>query len=178
VGTASNQNKEWLFTTRVDWNINAKNKLFGRYKMDRGSQPTYTNFVSPVFNTLSTQPEYEGQLNDTYVFSPNIINQFIFAANWYTAFFGPTNTNATLAAFPTYLSSMLDGGSMDRPAFGGNLVLGLPNNYIVDRNVTQYQFVDDLSVVKAAIPFGYNFRRSDISTTTRGRILLERTPCT
>jgi hypothetical protein len=49
-------------------------------------------------------------LND-YVVSPNIVNQFIFAANWYTAYFGPANANATLAAFPTYLSSMLDGGS-------------------------------------------------------------------
>ncbi len=66
VGTASNQNQEWLFTSRVDWNISDKNKLFGRYKMDRGSQPTYTNFVSPYFNTVSKQPAYEGQLNDTY----------------------------------------------------------------------------------------------------------------
>ena len=165
LGTASNQNEEWLFTSRVDWNISDKNKLFGRYKMDRGSQPTYTNFVSPYFNTLSKQPSYEGQLNDTYAFSPNIINQFIFAANWYTAYFGPANTAATLAAFPTYLSSMLDGGSNGSAAYGGNLVLGLPNNYINGRNVTQYQFTDDLSVVKGnhTLRFGYNFRRADIS---------------
>ena len=165
LGTASNENQEWLFTTRVDWNISANNKLFGRFKMDRGSQPTYTNFVSPVFNTVSKQPAYEGQLNDTYIFSPHIVNQFIFAANWYTAFFGPANTNATLAAFPTYLSSILDGGSNGSASFAGNLVLGLPNNFIDGRNVTQYQFVDDLSVVKGnhTLRFGYNFRRADIS---------------
>lgn len=165
LGTASNQNQEWLYTTRVDWNISEKNKLFGRYKMDRGSQPTYTNFVSPDFNTVSKQPAYEGQLNDTYVISPNMVNQFILAANWYTAFFGPANTTATLAAFPTYLSSMLDGGSNGSAAYGGNLVLGLPNNYIDGRNVTQYQFVDDLSVIKGnhTLRFGYNFRRADIS---------------
>jgi outer membrane receptor protein involved in Fe transport len=165
VGTASNQNKEWLFTSRVDWNISDRNRLFGRYKMDRGSQPTYTNFVSPYFNTVSNQPSYEGQLNDTYAFRPNIINQFIFAANWYTAYFGPANTSATLAAFPTYLSSMLDGGSNGSAAYLGNLVLGLPNNYVDGRNVTQYQFVDDLSIVKGnhTLRFGYNFRRVDIS---------------
>jgi outer membrane receptor protein involved in Fe transport len=165
LGTASNQNQEWLFTSRVDWNISPKNKLFGRYKMDRGSQPTYTNFVSPVFNTVSKQPSYEGQLNDTYVVKPNLINQFIFAANWYTAFFGPANTTATLAAFPTYLSSLLDGGSNGSAAFAGNGVLGLPNSYIDGRNVSQYQFVDDLSWVKGnhTFRFGYDFRRNDIS---------------
>ena len=165
VGTASNQNEEWLFTGRVDWNISPRNKLFGRYKMDRGSQPTYTNFVSPVFNTVSKQPAYEGQLNDTYIVKPNIINQFIFAANWYTAFFGPADTNATLAAFPTYLSSILDGGSNGSAAFAGNMVLGLPNSYIDGRNITQYQFVDDLSIVKGnhTLRFGYDFRRVDIS---------------
>jgi hypothetical protein len=170
LGTASNTNEEWLFTSRVDWNISPKNKLFGRYKMDRGSQPTYTNFVSPVFNTVSKQPSYEGQLNDTYIVKPNIINQFIFAANWYTAFFGPANTAATLAAFPTYLGSMLDGGSNGSVASAasaspGNLTLGLPNSFIDGRNVTQYQFVDDLSIVKGnhTLRFGYDFRRNDIS---------------
>jgi outer membrane receptor for ferrienterochelin and colicin len=165
LGTASNTNEEWLFTGRADWNISPRNKLFGRYKMDRGSQPTYTNFVSPVFNTISKQPAYEGQLNDTYIVKPNIINQFIFAANWYTAFFGPADTNATLAAFPTYLSSILDGGSNGSAAFAGNMVLGLPNSYIDGRNITQYQFVDDLSIVKGnhTLRFGYDFRRVDIS---------------
>ena len=163
--TASNTNKEWLFTSRVDWNISDKNRLFGRYKMDRGSQPTYTNFVSPLFNTISNQPSYEGQLNDTYLVSPNITNQFIFAANWYTAYFGPSNTASTLAAFPTYLSSILDGGSNASAAYAGNLVLGLPNSYINGRNVSQYQFVDDLSILKGnhTFRFGYNFRRNDIS---------------
>ena len=40
-----------------------------------------------------------------------------------------------------------------------------PTTYINGRNVTQYQFVDDLSVVKGnhTLRFGYNFRRADIS---------------
>ncbi len=160
-GRASNLNTEWLFTARADWNISDKQKLFGRYKMDRGSQPTYTNFISPVFNTISTQPEYEGQLNDTYVVSPHLTNQFIFAANWYTAYFGPINTAATLATFPTYLT-FNDGGYNGSTGVG---VLGLPNGYINGRNVTQYQFVDDLSYVRGnnTFRFGYNFRRDDIS---------------
>jgi hypothetical protein len=170
VGTSSNINKEWLFTGRADWNISDKQKLFGRYKMDRGSQPTYTNFVSPLFNTTSNQPSYEGQLNDTYVIGPKVTNQFIFASNWYTAYFGPANTTATLAAFPTYFGSFIDGGSNGSAggvgtASPGNLTLGLPNTYIDGRNVTGYQFVDDLTVLRGnhTLRFGFNFRRSDIS---------------
>jgi outer membrane receptor protein involved in Fe transport len=165
LGTASNENQEWLFTGRVDWNISPKNKLFGRYKMDRGSQPTYTNFVSPIFNTVSKQPAYEGQLNDTYIVKPNIINQFIFAANWYTAYFGPANTTATLAAFPTYLAGIYDGGSNGSAAAGGTGTLGMPSAYIDGRDVTQYQFVDDLSWVKGnhTFRFGYDFRRDDVN---------------
>ena len=33
-------------TDRVDWNINEHNRIFWRYKMDRGFQPTETNLVN------------------------------------------------------------------------------------------------------------------------------------
>jgi outer membrane receptor protein involved in Fe transport len=160
-GTGSNQNKEWLLTGRVDWNISDKHKLFGRYKMDRGSQPTYTSFIIPVFNTVSSQPVYEGQLNDTYLINQNVTNQFVFAANWYTAYFGPSNLSTTLAAFPTYLNFSF-GGLNGSTGVG---TLGLPYFFPQGRNVTQFQFVDDLSWVKGkhTFRFGYNFRRNDIS---------------
>jgi hypothetical protein len=165
LGNATNTNKEWLLTGRVDWHISDKNQLFGRYKMDRGTQPTYTSQVSPIFNTVSSQPAYEGQLNDTYILTPHVTNQFIFAANWYTAFFGPANTAATLAAFPTYIAGIFDGGSNGSAGSQGTLTLGLTNDFIDGRNVSQYQFVDDLSVLKGnhTIRAGFNFRRADIT---------------
>ncbi|MBW4043574.1 MAG: carboxypeptidase regulatory-like domain-containing protein [Acidobacteria bacterium] len=160
-GSASNINKEWLLTSRVDWHISDKQTIFGRYKMDRGTQPTYTNFVSPLFNTVSTQPSYEGQLNDTYAFNSHLTNQFIFAANWYTAYFGPANLQQTLNTFPTYLY-FADGAINTGATFGS---LGAPYYFPQGRNVTQYQFVDDLSWIKGnhTFRFGYNFRRDDIS---------------
>ncbi|ACO31975.1 MULTISPECIES: carboxypeptidase regulatory-like domain-containing protein [Acidobacterium] len=164
-GTASSINKEWLFTGRVDWNISSKQKLFGRYKMDRGTQPTYTSFVNPAFNTISSQPAYEGQLNDTYSFTPNLTNQFVFAANWYTAYFGPANQQQALQTFPTYWA-VSDGAINAGAANGGTLgALGTPYYFPQGRNVTQYQFVDDLTWVKGrnTFQFGYNFRRNDIS---------------
>ncbi len=42
----TNQNSEWLFTSRVDYNINDKNKLFARFKTDHGcSRPTRTSSI-------------------------------------------------------------------------------------------------------------------------------------
>jgi hypothetical protein len=161
VGSASNINKEFLFTSRVDWDINERHKIFGRFKLDHGTQPTYTSFVSPAFNTISSQPAYEGQLNDTYVFNPHLTNQFVFAANWYTAFFGSANLAQTLATFPTFLN-FVDGAINSGADFGS---LGSPDYFPQGRNVSQYQFVDDLSWIKGShtLRFGYNFRRDDVS---------------
>ena len=159
-GTGSNVNKEALIAGRVDYDINNHHKIFFRFKEDRGSQPTYTNFSAPIFNELSIQPSYEGQLNDTYSFSPNVVNQFIFASNWYTAFFGPANIGADVAAFPSYLE-IADNGT-NSGAFGN---LGVPNAFPQGRDVTQYQFVDNLSITRGRnnLKVGYDFRRDDVS---------------
>ena len=160
-GNASNTNKEYLYTARVDWNISDKQRLFGRFKLDHGTQPTSTSFVSPFFNETSSQPSYEGQLNDSITLTPHLTNQFIFAANWYTAFFGPSNQAQTLAAFPTYLT--FNTGSINTGANFG--ALGENNAFPQGRNVSQYQFVDDLSWVRGnhTMSYGFDFRREDLS---------------
>src|SRR6266853_1468326 len=67
-----NGNREWLLSGRVDYNFSDKDKLFGRVKFDRGNQPTYTDPINPAFNIQSNQPQNEGQLNYTHVFSPRV----------------------------------------------------------------------------------------------------------
>src|SRR6202451_1397035 len=85
-----NHNKEWLLTERIDYNITGSDKLFGRFKADHGEQPTSTDLILPkVFSTDSNQPEYEGQINETHVFSANIANNFILSGLWYSAIFLP-----------------------------------------------------------------------------------------
>src|ERR1700730_850617 len=69
-----NGNREWLLSGRVDYNFNDNNKVFARVKFDRGVQPTYTDALSPVFNDSSVQPQDEGQLNYTHIFSPTVVN--------------------------------------------------------------------------------------------------------
>ena len=168
VGTASvnNINIEWLFTGRLDWTINDKHRIYGRYKMDRGSQPTSTSVIDPLFSAVSIQPEYEGQFNDSYTFSPTKTNVFVMAANWYSAYFGPVNTAASYAELPIdfyYSDYGIDGSGVNQsPGLPG---FGVPFYLTQGRNVTQYQFEDDFSWIhgKHTIKFGANFRRDLVS---------------
>ena len=168
VGTASynNVNKEWLFTGRIDWYLSDKHKIYGRYKMDRGSQPTSTSAIDPLFSALSIQPEYEGQFNDSYVFSPTKTNVFVVAANWYSAYFGPVDLAASQAEMPInfyYTDYGIDGSGVT--AQPGLPELGVPYYLTQGRNVTQYQIDDDFSWIhgKHTLKFGANFRRDLVS---------------
>ncbi len=89
----SNQNKEWLMTTRVDYNINEKQKINFRFKTDHGLQPTATNLIDPALNVQSNQPQYEGQINHTYVLSPTTVNNFIGSVLYYSALFSEIGSN-------------------------------------------------------------------------------------
>jgi hypothetical protein len=169
---ANNINKEWLFTGRGDWNISDKHKIYGRYKMDRGSQPTSTSFIDPLFSALSIQPEYEGQFNDSYIFTPTKTNVFVAASNWYSAYFGPLNAAASEAELPLSFGAAALGVNavLGADGSGVNAAPGLPAEGFPfflqqGRNVTQYQLEDDFSWIKGkhAIKFGGNFRRDLVS---------------
>jgi len=170
---------EWLVSTRVDYNLSDRDKLFGRFKADHGSQPTYTDAISPVFNQASSQPQYEAQLNETHVFTPNLVNQFILTGSWYSAFFRNTNRTAALAAFPFELDdsaaifSSLGGGG--NPLTGGGIGQG-DWNAPQGRNVTQYGIVDDVAWTHGnhAFKFGANYRRNDVTDGIFGRNTIPR----
>ena len=77
--SGSNVNREWFNSDRVDWNIDANQRIFFRFKGDHGRQPSSTSLISPLFNAQSIQPIYEGQINHTYVVSGTMVNNFIFS---------------------------------------------------------------------------------------------------
>jgi len=163
--SANNINKESLFTGRIDWNVSGSNKIYGRYKMDRGSQPTYTSYINPLFDAVSIQPEYEGQFNDTASFGPNKTNVFVAAANWYSAYFGPASNAASQAVYPYFgiVDYGLDGSGTSHNS--GLSFLGVPGALTQGRDVTQYQIVDDFTWLKGkhTLRLGENFRRDLIS---------------
>ena len=163
--SVSSGNKEWLLSGRVDYNFNENNKLFGRVKFDRGTQPTYTDSINPTFNDSSIQPQNEGQLNYTHIFTPNVVNNFIFSNLWYSAIFGSANPGPSLALFPGNLA--FTDGSLTALGTGSGNPGGFAQGFLYPqgRRVDQWQLVDDLSVSKGDHTFkmGVNFRRDDIT---------------
>lgn len=159
---------EWLITTRIDHKISDRDTLFGHAKIDKGVQPTSTSLLNPLFNAASPQPEYEGQLNETHIFTPNVTNQFVFAAIYYRAIF--TNTNAVAAnALVPFTLQFSDGDLVNNLNNASGKYSTLPGGenfqFPQGRNVTGYQFVDDFSMNKGrhTIKLGFAFRRDDVT---------------
>ena len=164
-GSANNVNKEWLFTIRGDVKISDRQDVYARFKVDHGSQPTYTNFINPLFNAVSIQPENEGQFNDNFRITPNMVNSFTMAGNWYSAYFGPASNAASAGLYPDFLLPDIgfDGSGVNNSS--GLATLGVPGALTQGRDVTQYQLVDDFSYLRGrhTIKAGFNFRRDDIT---------------
>jgi Carboxypeptidase regulatory-like domain/TonB-dependent Receptor Plug Domain len=148
---------EFIVAGRIDQKLTAKDDLFFRFKIDHGLQPTYIDPLDAAFDANSNQPAYDYQLNWRHVVSSNMTNSFTATASHYVAQF-TQDAQAATAAFPY-------GGVR----FGGNLNLsnvdGVARSFPQGRNITQYQFIDDLSWTKGAhtLKFGMNFRRYDVS---------------
>lgn len=167
--SVSSGNKEWWLSTRVDFNIDENNKLFGRVRFDRGEQPTYTDSINPAFNLFSNQPQDDGQLNYTHIFSPNVVNNFIFSTLYYGAVFGNLNPGPALSLFPGVLAFPVD-GSLTALGIGSGNPFGFAQGYLypAGRNMEQWGFVDDVSVLRGNHSFkmGVNFRRDDFTDYT------------
>jgi len=176
-GQAVNFAKEWMITDRVDVVLNDRDSFFVHSKVDKGTQPTQTSYLDPLFNALSPQPSYEGQLGYTHTFSSALTNQFLFAASYARTIF--TNTNAAKAfeavPFVLYSAAAMDpvtDGTNTRNYDWSNGADGNVGgaNYVFPqgRMVTGYQFNDDLTWLRGrhTVKVGYTFRRDDITDYT------------
>jgi hypothetical protein len=160
--SGANTNKEWFNTARADWNISDKQKIFFRFKGDHGFQPTGTSLLTPGLNEQSLQPQYEGQINHTFVISPTMVNNFIASILWYSAIFGPANTAAAAQLFPSYFNI----GGEASANNGGIYAMGIYwPVFPQGRDVGQGQLIDDFSVVKGSHTFkiGVNYRRNRVT---------------
>jgi hypothetical protein len=145
---------EQLVTARLDDKLGPNDSFFAHFKWDYGVQPAFVDPINPAFNAVSAQPTYEGQLVETHFFSPNLVNQFNFSTLWYATPFVNSNPTAAAALIP-YTLVFLDGSFTP---LGGIL-----NAFPQGRNVTQYQFNDDVSWTKGnqTFKFGVTFKRDD-----------------
>ncbi len=165
--TVGSLSKEWLLSGRVDYNLGANDKLYGRYRGDHGLQPTTIDPISPIFNAISNQPQHEGQLNETHSFTTNLVNQMILSGSWYSAIFTNASTAASRLAFP---------GEMQSFDFPLTTLGGSDQSFPQGRNVTQYQVVDDISWSKGnhTFKFGGNYRRNDVTDRSYGTLTAPR----
>ncbi len=153
--------KEWIIAFKIDQNIGQNDKLFGRYKIDHGVQPTYLDPINSNFDALSNQPSWDLQLQETHVFSPTKTNEFTAAGSHYVAQFAQDQAKA-LATFPTAMIFAGD-NPLGAPADSG--VIGRMEAFPQGRNITQYQFIDNFTWTHGnhGLKFGGNFRRYDVS---------------
>jgi hypothetical protein len=161
-GALSNGNVEWLLSGRVDYAFDANNKLFARFVKDKGTQPTYTDPINPAFSNQSIQPQWQGQINYTHVFTPNVLNSLIISGFYYSALFGSQNPQKALSLFPGNLWASADGSLLTPLGTGSGSPNGFASGFLYPqgRNETQYQFVDDLSIFRGihAFKMGINYR--------------------
>jgi hypothetical protein len=165
-GATSGAVIEHMIVGRVDWNLSDKQKVFVRISDDQGSKPTYVSLVNPLLNVQTSQPIWNGQLNHTYVFNPDLTNQFIASAFYYSWPFGPANLQQTLAASPTQFNDGSDGGTNFSTGLGQEGRVGFDwGSNPTTTNSVQYQFVDDVSWLKGThnLKFGFNFKRYDVT---------------
>jgi hypothetical protein len=146
---------EWIIAGRLDQKIGNKDNIFFRWKTDHGLQPTTLDPVSSNFDALSNQPAYDAQLNETHTFGPNMSNAFTASLSHYVAQFTQSQPLASNTfPFEVTMESQL-------PFSGFNPMVSFPQG----RNITQYQFIDDLTWTRGhhSFHFGENFRRYDVS---------------
>jgi Carboxypeptidase regulatory-like domain len=156
--TAGNFTHESLLTSRVDLKLTDKDTAFGHFKWDKGVQATYTDPLNPIFSAHSPQASFEGTLGETHIINSKISNQFLFGVIWYSAVFTNTNLAAANALVPYALNFSDFGGSFT--GLGGE-----NDSFPQGRNVTNYQFSDDVSISRGrhTLQFGAYFRRDDVT---------------
>ncbi len=145
---------EWILPFRIDWNQSQNNQFYFRARIDHGTQATLADPFSPDLSAASKQPAYDGQFGWTRIISSNMTNQFSADLSHFQATFAQVNPSV----FPySIISTGFNLGSGGITSFAFDFPQGT--------NVTQYQFLDDLSWTKGkhSLKFGANFRRYDIT---------------
>ena len=148
---------EWILAGRIDQKLTSKDDLFFRFKLDHGVQPTAADPLSPAFDANSNQPAWDYQLNWRHVINNNMTNAFTATVSHYVAQFAQ-DVSAWQSEFPY-------AGTQFGSTVGFSSVNGSVGAFPQGRNITQYQFIDDVSWTKGkhSFKFGANFRRYDVS---------------
>jgi hypothetical protein len=153
VASHTSKDHEQVQTVRIDYNGDANNTAWFRFQADTGVQAQYTDAINPLFNSISSQPQYSFGAGYTHVFSQNLVNYFNPGFTWYESLFAPSNYPETLAAFPIVLQGQ--GANAPFSNIGGQ-----DNTWVQGRRATRFFINDDLAWSRGAheLRFGTNAR--------------------
>jgi hypothetical protein len=165
VSLAPNSLTEHLGMLRVDWNQSDRHHVFGHYYENRNNRSNpfagggnLAGYVGENFDTATKQ----GTVNDTYTFTPTLINQAIFSVLNSTS-----NELENKTINPTSL-----GINMPQYVPSGAITFNVANNFSLGTGIptqflgTNYQIRDNLTWIKGrhSLKFGFeslilNFRQ-------------------
>jgi len=162
--TANNNYRSNNGVARIDYNFNAKERLFVRGFVGTGDAVAYAGSVyQDYFQAVpSRQQNWAAVLNSSL--GRRFFNQFLFGVNYFLQNFNDTSHNQDVVAlgFNTGATSA-DRGSpnMELDGFNNGGVGETPN---LGRTDTTYHFTDDLAYTLGAhaLKFGGEFRRAKL----------------
>jgi hypothetical protein len=158
VSLAANPITENLGEIRVDWSHNDKHHLFGHYYQDQNNNTdpfgggNLPGYISTSFSVVTKQ----ATLNDTYSFSPTLINQAIFSvldSNSREVNNQTINPSSLGVNLPQYLPN----GGMIFNIGGGGSDVSLSSNIPTAFTGISYQIRDDLTWIKGRHSFKFGF---------------------
>ena len=181
--TALNWRQE---NARVDYDLNSKNRIMGRYTQDTWTNPAFNagywgDTVYPALNSNWAQPSKSITAHWTSTVRSTLVNDaaFNYSNNRITITAGGTNPGLlpqVTAAIPTLYSESLKHSQLGVPqvdfgSYGGKTSMQAPWQNELDI----YSFRDDISWVKGqhnfkfGAFFGFNGKNEDVNSSTGER---------
>jgi hypothetical protein len=164
------------FDVKLDWNIGSKDSAFGRYSYGNDNLVTTSDLPNlPAGFGSGTNPTkpWSAVLEETHLFSPNVVNEFRFGfIHTFFAYIPPLNNQAVSASLGIVNANVNALGQPD-PQLGGGALIGGNNNqldytgdygpYSVPQST--WQTADNLSWVKGkhTMKFGADILRRQVN---------------
>jgi hypothetical protein len=174
-----NQNSDNQFDTRVDYTINAKNNLYGRYFFDSYQLPSFYSPTNILLTTQSGNPEQRYQtftLGENYVISSTLVNSAHFTAvrRLNHRGYNPNDINANtlgITIAQVQPNGFFMNGSTSNPSHGFSIG-GDGNSLAVINDNIPFDVSDDLTLVRGrhqiVLGGGYVRNQLNLNNAYRG----------